>query len=283
MLVSVAGNADKKYAQADFGYAPGQIVELDPELAQAWVSSGKAGIIPGTGVKLLQPPVTPSWPIGRRPPTETLFSVVVPVTHENKFYLNVLSSPGFKETGALIVPSRGAWCAAYAFYDGARQTTTPWVLYCHQDVHFGAGAGWLIDDALAKIPQSEARSTVIGFIGYDYKTGGRRLVGYTAHRVSTVLSGPESDAAVTVDELAVILHRESKLQIDPALGWHLWATDLCLQAIDMGGSAHVIRAPITHNTTGFVPAEFQASVHVLLKKHPQRDTIASLSGGDLRR
>jgi hypothetical protein len=42
LLTSIAGHSDERYDQPDFGYAPGQEVELHPDLATAWVSSGLA-------------------------------------------------------------------------------------------------------------------------------------------------------------------------------------------------------------------------------------------------
>ncbi len=42
MLITVAGGADARYDLPDFGYAPGQIVELHPKLAELWIATGKA-------------------------------------------------------------------------------------------------------------------------------------------------------------------------------------------------------------------------------------------------
>lgn len=218
-----------------------------------------------------------------------LFAVVAPVNDEEKFQKNVLASPGLVEVGAAIVPVRGAWCAADAFWNGqcVIGQAAPWILFCHQDVFFEAGAGPLIEAALAKIPESEARSTVIGFIGLNAGStlGGFRIVGHVTDirdrgNGPIVLDGPETETAESIDELAVILHRDSKLEIDSALGWHLWATDLCLQALDRGGKARVIRAPVIHNTTSpfTLPPEFSESAQVLLKKHRGRKTIVSLCG-----
>jgi hypothetical protein len=220
-----------------------------------------------------------------------LFSVVVPVTDEEKFQRNVLASPGLIDgrAAASVFPVRGAWNAADAFYDGASRETfvPPWILFCHQDVFFEAGSSTLIDAALRKIPDEEARSTVIGFIGLDAGSalGGFRIVGHCTDSRDrghgpTVLDGPETETAESIDEQAVILHRDSQLEIDPALGWHLWATDLCLQAAALremgaGGKARVIRVPIVHNTTSphTLPAEFTQSVEVLLKKQARRQLI----------
>ena len=42
ILQSIAGNAEPMYNQPEFGYAPGQIVEVDDGLAKAWIASGIA-------------------------------------------------------------------------------------------------------------------------------------------------------------------------------------------------------------------------------------------------
>ena len=42
MCISIAGNADPNYDQPEFGYAPGQVVEVHPILAEAWIASGTA-------------------------------------------------------------------------------------------------------------------------------------------------------------------------------------------------------------------------------------------------
>lgn len=42
MLVSIAGHAEPRYDHADFSLAPGDVVELHPDLADAWVKGGHA-------------------------------------------------------------------------------------------------------------------------------------------------------------------------------------------------------------------------------------------------
>lgn len=40
--VSIAGNADPRYNLEEFSFQPGQIADVDPDLAQAWIASGVA-------------------------------------------------------------------------------------------------------------------------------------------------------------------------------------------------------------------------------------------------
>lgn len=42
ILQSIAGNAEPMYGQPEFGYAPGQVVEVDDALARAWIAGGIA-------------------------------------------------------------------------------------------------------------------------------------------------------------------------------------------------------------------------------------------------
>jgi hypothetical protein len=73
--------------------------------------------------------------------------------------------------------------------------------------------------------------------------------------------------------------------IDAALGWHLWATDLCLQARARRGAAHILEVPLFHNsTTAYVlPDAFHASAQRLLDKYPGLDRVPTLCGELKRR
>jgi hypothetical protein len=87
---------------------------------------------------------------------------------------------------------------------------------------------------------------------------------------------------VSLDELAICLHRDSAVAIDPTLGWHLWATDLCLQAQHLAGRpiAQILDVPLFHNSVGDyqVPPEFNDSAVRLLGKYPHLPMIPTLCG-----
>jgi hypothetical protein len=70
-------------------------------------------------------------------------------------------------------------------------------------------------------------------------------------------------------------------RIDPALGWHLWATDLCLAAIcDHHVFPRIVRLPLFHNSrTGWqLPAAFHASAELLARKWAGFGPIHTLCG-----
>ena len=93
---------------------------------------------------------------------------------------------------------------------------------------------------------------------------------------------PAADRAVSLDELAIVLHRETHLAIDPAMGWHLWATDLCLAAMHRASPVfpRIARIPLYHNSlSGYEPPEaFHESRSKLAAKYPHMPGIHTLCG-----
>ena len=85
-----------------------------------------------------------------------------------------------------------------------------------------------------------------------------------------------------MDEFAVALHRDAAVKIDPSLGWHLWATDLCIQAERLARQpvAQILRLPLFHNSTNdyALPEAFHESGQRLLEKYPDLFSIPTLCG-----
>ncbi len=98
-------------------------------------------------------------------------------------------------------------------------------------------------------------SSTVGFIGVEAVPNSSPIL---CRRVGSVIDRTrryiheESESAVALDELAIAIHQSSPLQIDPKLGWHLWATDLCLQvtANRLRTGLPIINVPLYHNTIG---------------------------------
>lgn len=204
-----------------------------------------------------------------------MISVICAVNDDQQLRENVLASPGLKEIETQIIPITGARNAAHAYYEGLKQATGDWTLYCHQDVYWPVGSGSLIKKKLDTISQYDAPETVIGFAGKQGSTS----CGLVLDRGNLLDFGATTTDATSIDELAVILYRYSALKIDPALGWHLWATDLCFQA----RRAEIVQIPVHHNSKhGYtLPREFHESGKVLFNKWPKIRPILTLCG-DIR-
>lgn len=190
------------------------------------------------------------------------FDVVIPVNNQKQFDRNIGCSPGLTEANANVIVIKDALNASDALEKGRLAAQHDWVILCHQDVYFPKGSGQLISEILCKV---DDEVEVIGFAGID--VNGDRA-GLVIDRVRP-FSYPESDSAVSVDEFAVAI-RTKGFSLDPAFGWHLWATDLCLRINkDTGKKVHIVRVPLFHNSynQNKIPADFSKSVQVLEKKH----------------
>ncbi|TDM08990.1 MAG: hypothetical protein C4K60_06430 [Ideonella sp. MAG2] len=210
------------------------------------------------------------------------FTVVVPTTEERQLRANVEASPGLAEVQARIVSCRQAVNPAQALAQSLPHCDTDWILLAHQDVYFAQGFGEQLNAVLASIPPEQRRQTLIGFIGMAVHPDTHQPVpaGHVIDRLHQA-DHAASDSALSLDEVAVVLSRDSLHQIDPAQGWHLWATDLCLTAIaEHRVFARILRLPLFHNSrTGWnLPAAFVQGAERLMAKHPGFVPIHTLCG-----
>lgn len=221
-------------------------------------------------------------PAPQAAPQPALFSVVVPTTATRSEATAAAESPGLAEVEALVLAVADAGCAAEAFDAAAPALDTPWVLLCRDDAYFPAGFGHRLNAVLDAVPAHERASTLIGFIGIgvDARQQGFAPAGFVVEHARRE-DHPATAAAVSIDELAVVVARESLHRIDPSLGWHLWATDLCLSAIcEHKVFPRIVALPLLHRAapTQALPAQFHASARRLLEKHPSFGPIPTLNG-----
>lgn len=205
--------------------------------------------------------------------TTTPFSVVVPVNNTTLYNINAGRSPGLKEVGAEIIPIVGASSAADAFEEGCKKASHRWILFCHQDVYVPEGAGYMLSSLFES--QHNAANSLVGFIG----TSDTGTNGMVIDRVNTI-DFPRTSQATSLDEFAVAMTKDTQHKIDPALGWHLWATDLCMMAQHRNAEASIERVPLFHNslTENGATDSFNSSLAILKEKHKGYGSITTLTG-----
>ena len=230
--------------------------------------------------------VCEKWPLQSllRPGPRVPFSVIVPVNRPWQHELNVARSPGLQEVDAEVICVQGASSAAAAYASGAQRATHAWRVMAHQDVYFPTGSGYTLAQQLGAVEQAGLTGAPIGFAGLEAdpaRKGAVRHAGLVIDRTALFRHQPSS-GAVSMDEFAVALHRDSAVAIDASLGWHLWATDLCLQAEQHAKQpiAQIIDVPLFHNSTNAhqLPPEFHESARVLMDKYPGRQRFPTLCG-----
>lgn len=212
-------------------------------------------------------------------------SVIVPVNRVWQYELNIARSPGLKEINAEVIPVQGADNPATAYTFATQKARHAWHLVVHQDVYFPVGSGLALARQLGALEAAGRTRGPVGFAGLAASGAGDgsvRHAGLVIDR-TTLFSHRGSDAALSIDEFAIALHRDAAVSIDGELGWHLWATDLCLQAAARGNprdAATILETPLFHNSTTAwaLPPEFHVSAQKLLDKYPQLSRIPTLCG-----
>ena len=156
------------------------------------------------------------------------------------------------------------------------------MLFCHQDVYFPRGFGEQLNAVLAEVPPDERASALFGFIGMGVNraTLATEPAGFVIDRLHRA-DHAHSDTVLSIDELAIVVARESIHRIDPTLGWHLWATDLCLAAVCTHAVfPRIVRLPLFHNSSNdyVLPAAFHEAAASLRRKYPDFGPIHTLCG-----
>ena len=210
------------------------------------------------------------------------FTVVVPTTRDSQLRLNVMASPGLAEVQARIVACKAAANPAQALNEALPHCDTDWVLFCHQDVYFPSGFGEQLNALLATIPVEQRDRTLIGFAGMaiNASADGFAQAGFVIDRLHR-FDQPASERALSIDELAIVVSRGSIHRIDPDIGWHLWATELCLASICTHQVfPRIVRLPLFHNSLNDhqLPPAFHRSAQYLAAKYPSFGPIHTLCG-----
>jgi hypothetical protein len=190
---------------------------------------------------------------------EPRITFVVAVNDREIFENNFLASPSLR--GAHdheIVVQEQFVSAAKAYNDALGRSSNDLIIFCHQDVY------------LPKTWLSDLKQALNYLDVYDPNWGTLGCSGMTVHRrhwryvyssglglSGDPLSHPEP--VQTLDEIVLIMRKSSGLRFDEHLPhFHLYGTDICLRAAQMGMKSYAISAFCIHNTQQnlILPPEF---------------------------
>ncbi|HUI03236.1 MAG TPA: glycosyltransferase, partial [Acidimicrobiales bacterium] len=224
--------------------------DAERDLATRWL------VVRGTA----QEPVDPA--------EEIPVTVVACVNDEAQLEANLLRSPCLAPgTPHEVLLFRDRTSAAEGLNAGIEQARNELVVLVHQDVYLPAG--W--PARLARQWRlASARGATVGIAGV-FGVESRRIAfdatGHVVHRDRRLHHKVLPCDVDGLDELLMVVPRDTPLRADPELGWHLYGTDLALQAQARRLRAVVLDAPCHHNSlTGRVPWQYRQSERVLARK-----------------
>ncbi len=217
------------------------------------------------------------------PVTEQALSFVVCCSDEAVLERDLLASRcGGADSPHEVIVVKNAPSAAAGLNLGLDRARNHLVVCVHQDVYLPA-----IWDRLMRrqYRTADRRFGPIGVAGVygvgpvQYGPGGpaARRIGWVEDRGRVLSEGPGLPAAVaTLDELLLIVRRDSPLRFDPDLGFHLYGADLCLQASESGLAVVALGAPCRHNSRSVgLPEAFVASARAFARKWAHRLPVAT--------
>ena len=187
--------------------------------------------------------------------TESSLSFVACISDDELLQSNLLASPCLShDSPHEVILVKSCKSAADGLNLGVSRAKGGWVVCVHQDVLLPDGWDHKL---LEQLQAAEQQFGPIGVAGvYGVGPAIRQNGAFAAERVGRVVDRgrvlherPALPATVaTLDELLLVVPRDTPLRFDPDLGFHLYGADLCLQAAERGLAVVAIEAPCHHNS-----------------------------------
>jgi hypothetical protein len=205
------------------------------------------------------------------------WSLVAAVNDEYVLETSLLRSPDIADATDICF-QRGFSSAATAYnaaLDGCRGDV---VVCVHQDVFLPAGWIERLKRQVEQVERIDPRWGVIGVYGLDMAA---RPCGHVhSTGLKRTLGTPEGlpARAIAIDEMVIVLRRSAGLRFDAKLpGFHLYGTDICLEAERRDLSTFVVANFCVHNSNGLavLPWAFWESYWFLRGKWRSRLPVKS--------
>ena len=169
---------------------------------------------------------------------------------------------------------RGYASAGAAYNAGMRKAGAEVIVFAHQDVYLPCGWEEGLSKAVERLSDNDPDWGVLGVFGIARGLEPRGHIYCTG--LQKVLGAPfdEPIECHSLDEVLLVIRRSSGLSFDAQLpGFHLYGTDICLEAQRRGLSSYIVSAFCLHNTEGmkFLPWAFWRGYFYL--RHKWRDKL----------
>ncbi len=217
------------------------------------------------------------------PPPGCPLSFVACISDDELLQSNLLASPCLShDSPHEVTLVKSCKSAADGLNLGLSRAKAAWVVCIHQDV--ALPSGW-DHKLLEQLQAAECQFGPIGVAGvYGVGPAMQQNGAFAANRIGQVVDRgrilherPRLPAKVaTLDELLLIVPRNTPLRFDPELGFHLYGADLCLQAAERGLAVVAVEAPCYHNSRNMeLPKAFFRSSEVFARKWQHRLPVAT--------
>ena len=158
-----------------------------------------------------------------------------------------LATAGFDDSNAIFTVLDNRQTNAHEPYsaitEAVRTARAPYIVFCHQDLVFYQGPDALLG-AIAEVQARDPDWAVLGNAGFTPGLDASVFLDdhAGAHRVGVVPA-----RVLSLDENFLLIRRDASVGCSPELsGFHLYGTDLCLNAYALGFSAWTLDYSLMH-------------------------------------
>lgn len=177
-------------------------------------------------------------------------SVVVACNDRGVLQTNLLVSPLFSSPSTQLIVEEDHPSASIAYNEGLRKASHDWVVFVHQDVYLPRGWEDSLTKAILHIESQGINWAVLGVIGVTNEGEILGTVWSTGLGIEIGNGIDSPTAAVSLDEMILVLKKSSGITFDPQLpGYHLYGTDICQIAKMAGYESLIFWGPAIHNST----------------------------------
>jgi len=169
---------------------------------------------------------------------------------EHVLAANLAQSPVIRSGLVDLIIERGHGSAGSAYNAAIAKASSDVVVCTHQDVYLPAGWEQRLLDAIKDLELRGERWAVLGVWGIqaDGAFAGRVWCSGGNREYVRPFAGQAVEVD-SIDEIVIVINRKVGLRFDDALpGFHLYGTDIILQAQQIGHRAFVFDGPVVHNS-----------------------------------
>lgn len=203
---------------------------------------------------------------------ELVFSICTIVNDYSQYQamLDSFKNSGFEATTSEFLYIDNAASNEFDCYEGLnlliQQCKGEYLVLCHQDVRLLSDNYHVLLDRLKQLETIDSTWALAGNAGKT-ENGEYRIRITDLHGVDQ-LRGPLPARVVSLDENFIVLKRSALLAFSGDLrGYHLYGTDICIQAEVRGKSAYVVDFHLEHLGAGIVTKDFFACADALESKY----------------
>ena len=143
------------------------------------------------------------------------------------------------------------------------------LIYCHQDILFDFDRFEHLMAVIEELDKVDPNWAIFGNAGK--KASGRSVVRITDPGESNLSSGNFPEKVMTIDENFMVIKLSTNISCTNGIqGFHLYGTDLCYNASQLGYNAYVVDFHIRHKSAGNPDASYKKVEVELLHNYSLR-------------